>query len=146
MRWLSKYLRRLSVGPSEPDTRPVRQEEPVDYSSGEFEFHIVGESYRQAALRTVARRAQRNNWGRLEFPALLRREPRNKHDRNAIAVYAFDRIHIGYVSRDEAEFMAPHLDAIEADNKVVTCRGIIIGEGRPNLGAVLDLDLDRLME
>jgi hypothetical protein len=41
--------------------------------------------------------------------------------------------------------MAPYLDRIEQDNKVVTCRGIIIGEGRPNLGAVLDLDLDRLM-
>jgi hypothetical protein len=143
--WLGRLIRSLSVGPSETDSRPVRQEEPVDYSTGEFEFHIVGESYRQAALRAVAMRAQRHDWGRLEFPATLRREPKNRHDRNAIAVYAFERTHIGYVSREEAEVMAPYLDRIERDNKVVTCRGIIIGEGRPNLGAILDLDLDRLM-
>lgn len=40
----------------------------------------------------------------------LRREPENKHDANAIAVYV-DGVHGGYVPRDIASTLAPKLDA-----------------------------------
>lgn len=149
MRWLSKYLRRLSVGPAEPDTRPVPDavgpgEERYDLSSGDFDFPIVGESYRQSAIRRVAAMAERNDRGKLEFEAIVRREPTNKHDPNALAVYGPGRLHLGYVAREDAAALRRYFWRLEETGRVAVCRGIIIGEGKQSLGVVLDLDVKRL--
>jgi hypothetical protein len=80
---------------------------------------IVGESYRQDALRQLAAhttdctpfldglsdhalaQAEKERGGRW-FRAALLREPGNEHDPNAIAVYAASGGQIGYLSREDA--------------------------------------------
>lgn len=42
MSWFSRLFRSLSIGPSETDTRPVRQEEPIDYSFVAGEAVLTG--------------------------------------------------------------------------------------------------------
>jgi hypothetical protein len=41
----------------------------------------------------------------------LRREPRNRHDRNAVAVYGQSGKQIGHISRRSAGRLAPYVDA-----------------------------------
>lgn len=119
--------------------------QPLDLSSGSFDVHIVGEGRRQPQIRRVARAAERNKRGYLEFTAILRREPHNRYDPNAIAVYGPDgRTQLGYISAEDAEFWADAVSSIEAQGQVITCRAIIIGENKPNFGVVLDLDVERL--
>lgn len=46
---------------------------------------------------------------------LLRREPKNRHDSNAIAVHLLDGRHVGYVSAKQAESYAPLLDRLGSE-------------------------------
>ena len=59
----------------------------------------------------------------------LRREPENEHDSNAIAAY-YEGVHIGYVSRNIAAWIAPRVD-----DEPVAMRCIIESmEARPRGG------------
>jgi hypothetical protein len=117
---------------------------PVNLSSGSFDFPIVGESYRQRQIRRVAALAARNERGYLEFDVTLRREPTNKADRNAIAVFGPGGNHLGYFAREDARVLNRHFWRIEETGRHAVCRGIIIGENQKTLGVVLDLDVKRL--
>jgi hypothetical protein len=69
-------------------------------------MHVVGESYRQAELLELVE-GHRGQFGhRLPVRAMLVAEPENKHDKNAVAVYAEGRDHhwrhVGYVDRERA--------------------------------------------
>lgn len=133
--------------PSTPRVLPdavAPGEERYDLSCGDFDFPIVGESYRQSAIRRVAAMAERNDRGKLEFEAVVRREPTNKHDPNALAVYGPGRLHLGYVAREDAAALRRYFWRLEETGRVAVCRGIIIGEGKQSLGVVLDLDVKRL--
>ena len=57
----------------------------------------------------------------LEFPAriALDREPENPHDPNAIRAYHED-VHLGYIAKEIAEFIAPRIDAGDAYTATVT--------------------------
>ncbi|GIV04387.1 MAG: hypothetical protein KatS3mg015_3217 [Fimbriimonadales bacterium] len=99
---------------------------------------------RQGAVRRVAAMAERNDLGQLEFEAVVRRETTNKHDSNALAVYGPGRLHLGYVAREDAAALRRYFWHLKETGRVAVCRGIIIGEGKPNLGVVLDLDVQRL--
>ena len=67
-------------------------------------------------------------------PLTLRREPRNKHDRNAVAVHDRRGRHLGYLSAELAEDVAPRLDAGEA--AVATVLGVTGGtRDAPTRGA-----------
>jgi len=118
--------------------------EPVNLSSGSFDFPIVGESYRQRQIRRVASLAERNERGYLEFDVVLRREPTNKADRNAIAVFGPGGNHLGYVAREDARVLNRYFWRIEETGRHAVCRGMIIGESQRMLGVVLDLDVRRL--
>ena len=61
---------------------------------------IAGVSYRQDEVQYCYEGQQ----------VSLVREPRNPHDENAIKVTA-EGLHIGYIGRDEAEGLAPAMDA-----------------------------------
>ncbi|WP_166784722.1 HIRAN domain-containing protein [Cryobacterium sp. TMT2-14] len=54
---------------------------------------------------------------------LLIREPRNKHDPNAVAVYGKGR-RVGYVSRTKAAMLAPILDPLPQDAFLVNGTGM----------------------
>lgn len=51
---------------------------------------------------------------------VLRREPRNRHDKNAIAVHFLDGTKAGFVSAKQASTLAPLLDQTGFDRFVVT--------------------------
>ena len=64
-----------------------------------FKTHVAGVSYRQDAVA-------RCHEGQ---PAALLRDPDNRHDKNAIEVWAGNE-QIGFISRDEATTLAPAMD------------------------------------
>ena len=120
---------------------------------------MVGESYRQDELGAIAvratssapflaevgGRARRVAEDQLDgrwFRAVLRPEPDNPHDANAIAVDAEDGGQIGYLSRADALAYAPVFAAIRAlGYERASCPAYLIGEERlqQSLGAMLCL-------
>ncbi len=82
-----------------------------------LECHIAGTSYRPSGLEDVEPFLVRGAVLRLE------REPQNKFDDLAIAVYDQNRRHLGYVPRAKNEVLARVMDAgyklsARLDNKV----------------------------
>ncbi len=75
---------------------------------------VVGESHYRVQLQRIVRvagvRAER---GELDTSALLRREPVNRHDPNAVEV-VIEGSRVGYLSRDNARRYARRLDQLEA--------------------------------
>lgn len=71
---------------------------------------------------------------------ILVREPRNKYDKNAVAVYR-DKGHqqLGYTSRKDAEWIARIID--DGGKLEAKINKIIGGEGdKPNLGVLVDVN------
>jgi hypothetical protein len=120
---------------------------------------VVGESYRQDALRRVEvtasnswpflddltgyarRRAEEDLEGRW-FQALLVREPDNPADANAVAVQADGVGAVGYLSRDNAIAYAPVFDALARHGfDAGLCPAFLVGGSRPgqSLGVLLCL-------
>lgn len=67
------------------------------------EVKVVGMHFRGADVKALV--------ANLEPPCTftLEREPDNAYDEFAVKVFYGD-IHIGYISRDQAMFLAPHMD------------------------------------
>jgi hypothetical protein len=112
---------------------------------GDEILEVVGESYRQEAL-----------WGlvgglthevvRHPIQAVLRPEPMNAYDHNAVAV-DIQGHHVGYLAAHEAEQYGPGLRVLmdRDGGSYVALRGVICGggdrpEGRGMLGVFLDHD------
>ena len=71
--------------------------------------------------------------------AVLRRDPYNAYDENAIKVLAGGRL-IGFISRDEAETLAPAMD--HGDKAEAVIDQVTGGtHGKPNLGIILKITL-----
>jgi single-stranded-DNA-specific exonuclease len=96
---------------------------------GTYALGIVGESYRQDAIRHC-RQGDR---------VILRREPENPHDANAVAVLREDGEQIGYLSRDHAVWVAERMDKgrqVEAKIKLLTGGT----KDKPTRGVVIEVD------
>lgn len=85
-------------------------------------------------------------------PAILRREPDNKHDENAVAICGLDRAgtarRVGYVSKGRAKTLARRIDAGEAAPEAYFMRGAACGsEAHEGIAIVLcdRAEIDRLM-
>jgi hypothetical protein len=117
-------------------------------------LHVVGESYRQDALASVARSATNvepylaelkggarraaGNPSRLWFRAVLFREPDNPHDPNAIAVHADGKGLIGYLDRQSAIDYRPVFDELaRRGEKYAGCPAYLTGGADMTWGAVL---------
>lgn len=72
----------------------------LDEASPEYDFDIVGESFYQDALAKIAG-PKTDDGVEIECKAILRPEPNNKHDKNAIAVL-IRGMKVGYLSRTDA--------------------------------------------
>jgi single-stranded-DNA-specific exonuclease len=93
---------------------------------GTYTCNLGGESYRQDTIRRCHEGER----------VILKREPDNPHDKNAIAVLREDGDQIAYLSRDNAEWVAPLMDEgqeLEAKIKWITggtrdkpTRGVLI--------------------
>lgn len=114
----------------------------IDVSTGEgFAIAIVGESYRQVALRKLAGKRLKQG-AEVTFTAELEAEPTNPYDENAVLVRISGGAQIGYLSRDDAIAYREMMAVISAAGLIARCKAKLIGgvPGKPSIGAVLDLD------
>lgn len=96
---------------------------------GTYTVHVVGESRYQDAVRRC-RQGDR---------VILKREPENPYDENAVAVLRENGEQIGYLSRDHAEWVA---DVMDKGKEVKARISRITGGTRdkPTRGVVIDVD------
>ena len=114
----------------------------IDLSTGHgFTLGIVGESYRQTALRALAGDRRRRGEEVL-FVAVLSPEHENEYDTNAIRVDVDRGSQIGYLSREDAVAYRDVLSAVAAQSAVAICQAKLIGgtPDKPSIGAMLDLE------
>jgi hypothetical protein len=99
--------------------------------SGQTFIGIVGESYRQDALRTLLKENRDRS-----FVAVLKCEPNNPHDANAVMVCSEDGDHLGYLERR----MASEWCHFIASQKELRCDAELRGgtSDKPSIGVVLD--------
>jgi len=96
---------------------------------GTYTLSIVGESHYQDAIRPC-RQGDR---------VILKREPENPHDENAVAVFRENGEQIGYLSRDHAEWVARVID--EGKEVEAKIKRILGGtRDKPTRGVVIDVD------
>lgn len=113
----------VSSRESKQQPRPASAERSTGKSlllrgSGWFGQEVVGESHYFQALRSLA---GATFTGEREMTAHLRREPSNRHDRNAVQVLIERRL-VGYLPRESAaEYVTP-LHAVEKSGKIAQCR------------------------
>lgn len=101
---------------------------------------IVGESYRQTALRALA--GTRLKTGQqVTFTAVLQPEPQNPYDGNAVRVESTNGSHLGYLSREDAIAYRDALTAIADSGAIATCNAKLIGgtEDKPSIGVMIDV-------
>ena len=90
---------------------PVRASDPV-LPDGVDLRHLESTRIRVKGTMALIPDSERETLGGRVY--VLRREPKNKHDPNAIAVLSEGR-KVGYVSASRAAMMAPLLDRIGSD-------------------------------
>lgn len=91
------------TGATPPLAAATPRSEPPEAGTGRFYMEIVGESYRQPALRKALKAARDiDDRGRPMLPVLVECEPTNKHDAMACRVVTLAGVHIGYLSRERA--------------------------------------------
>ena len=138
----------LDGGVAEPAQEPPAPEPPherVTMTSGRptvlgrgWRLEVVGESYRQDAIRSAAESSAISLGGRTPVQAVLRPEPDNPHDQNAIAVMV-GRWHVGYIGREDAAILRPGLwRLMEQRSAPIALEGVITGQ--PTLGVFLSFD------
>ncbi len=97
---------------------------------GIYKIHLAGESFgnRQNNILTC--------WEGQEV--ILKREPKNRYDSSAIRVLVGDKIDLGYIGRDNAEWLAEIIDGGRPVSAKI--KAIIGGHGRKkNVGIILDV-------
>lgn len=105
---------------------------------------VVGESHYQPAIDAAAG-GRTSSGARVPLvTAVLVREPRNPHDRNAVRVDIDGQV-AGYISKDEAPAFHTVLGALDRDGRQATCRAWLTGGwdrgqfDRGHFGVRLDL-------
>lgn len=118
-------------------TRPPR----LTTLHGERLVNVAGESHYQDALRELVANEQAEEI-RLACTAVLRTEPDNPFDTNAVAVSVEGRL-VGYLPRAEAIAYRPLVLEIEQRGRAAACEAMIAGRrargATSNLGVFLRL-------
>ncbi len=91
---------------------------------------IVGESGYQGVIKAIKKQA-----GGREFVIVLRPEPQNPYDANAVSIQVDGNV-VGYMPRDLAKQWQPVLLAAESEGYVVQGKAAIYGgtKDKPSLG------------
>lgn len=100
----------------------------ISWRDGSYPMEVVGESNYQAALLAICGKHTRYGHDG-QYMAVLKLEPTNRYDRNAVQVLIDDRL-VGYLARDEALRLKTQMD--EAGLTAVRCRARIRGGWRTN--------------
>jgi hypothetical protein len=138
-RLLGRSQPNTSVSFREMATQELRAAADEDHAELVEIIEVVGESYRQEALARLAGRKDAEGKHKL-VGAVLRCEPQNEHDANAIRVEVMGE-HVGYVSRETATFLSPAMQ--RACGGALEARGLIVGgwksESRDDHGRYLEV-------
>jgi hypothetical protein len=113
----------------------------IDLGSGHgYTIGIVGESYRQTALRNLAGDQLREGKP-VRFVATLTPEPENAYDANAVRINADGGEHLGYLSREDALAYRDVLSSVSGQGALAVCQAKLIGgtNAKPSIGVMLDL-------
>ncbi|MFJ5988859.1 HIRAN domain-containing protein [Lentzea sp. NPDC092896] len=110
--------RRQSARPRSASAEQVVGRSLMLRGRGWFGQEVVGESHYFKELRGLA---GATTTGEREMVAQLRREPSNRHDRNAVQVLIERRV-VGYLPRESAAEYAIPLQSVERAGKVAQCR------------------------
>lgn len=105
-----------------------------DMDWSDFNGEVVGESHYGRPLRKIMRRAKpdQNGWRSRHLILTLKAEPRNKHDRDAIAVM-YGKRQIGYVPSEETALIRQQFGKRKV-RRGINRPGIIMGKDG-NFGA-----------
>lgn len=95
-----------------------------------IDIDIVGESFHTDNLQVLKRK-----YGGREFQIVLRPEPANPYDSNAVVVLV-DGLVVGHLARDMAREWQPMLIAAEAEGFLCVGRAELLGgtKDKPNIG------------
>ena len=134
--------RELRLVPTEQDFADARTAMAAGRSAGRVHFEhgpraphfLGGESDYRDTLKYLQRHARSGR----RLPALLVREPGSRHDQNAVAVMVYGRT-VGYLSRDDAEDLADHLDELADSEQFLACPAFLVDAtaDKPNVGVVV---------
>jgi HIRAN domain len=111
----------LTFAALEPESRLV------DLTSDDEEAEVAGESHYQDALAEVSNLRDGVVRRRLVV-AVLRPEPENPYDRNAVRVEVFGRL-VGRIPREDAPEIAPILADLAKHGYLAGTRAIVVGGG-----------------
>lgn len=133
------FLRRL-FGSTDTASSGATAREPHILADG-FDLEVVGESRHQDELwRIVGQDSNSGQRVRCPVVAVLRPEPSNPVDANAIAV-DIGGLHVGYLPADDAATMVEGLrDLRRRHGRDVALRGVVVGRGGGSLGVFLGFD------
>lgn len=92
---------------------------------GGFDVEVVGESHYQDALAQVCG-GRGVESAQYDCTAVLRAEPANPYDPNAIRIEIAGRL-VGHLNRHAAEAFKPTADRLAAAGHVGTCHAVIVG-------------------
>lgn len=124
-RWRSAVAPIAEIGPSSQQAM----------LPGGYAVKLVGEAYYQSALDSVCGGRTEDGHAR-ECIAVLVPEPRNPHDRNAVAGW-IEGQQVGHLSRDDAHRYQPVARRLSAIDAVGACAALILGgwdRGRNDTG------------
>ena len=112
----------------------------TDISTGRYHQEVVGESHYQREIAQAVSKAEPASNGRPVTRVLVLREPKNRHDRNAVKVLDLEGRTFGYLPRETAAELNEALAKLEARGQPASCMAVIAGGGDRSFGVWLDLD------
>ncbi|MCF8541396.1 MAG: HIRAN domain-containing protein [Aurantimicrobium sp.] len=86
------------------------------------EVEVVGERFYRAAMERIVGTPPLNMAVIQPTPVVLKREPQNPADANAVAVIIQEEV-VGHLSAEDAAHFAPELDRVEAAGAVALVQG-----------------------
>ena len=147
MGWLSRILGGGQPSPNRP-VEPRRADGPVPLAGDDsFSQEVVAESFYQEALDAICGGKCEDGHDR-ECHAVLKPEPENRHDKNAVAV-VIEGSTVAYLDRETAVEFHKGMRALGAGGGAASCAAIINGgwrrpqpRGKPDEGHCgVELDL-----
>ncbi len=116
----------IMVSPAPAPSAPTKRATSISLAgSGDFDHEVVGESFYQDDLDAICG-GKCEDGHEKECTAILRPEPQNKFDKNAVAVLVQGR-KVAHLSRDDAKEFHADMRRLGAAGLDATCKARING-------------------
>jgi len=122
----------LSISPTldRDELGMVIERQAIEQGVELIEVDVVGEGFRQAELEQIS--GPRDAEGKAHLVgAVLRCDPANEHDRNAIRVEVMG-LHVGFLPKETAQLLSPSIQTHYSG--VIEAVGVIVGGWDDGMG------------